>query len=232
MGGWGTGDEFCRDGDDAGHLADLDSDALIRRYVRGDDLALGEIWRRYQGRMRAMATYYLRRYRDLGRHYDADDAVCEAMHRLAQRAHGAEHVDRITCSNDFWLFFRNLLRQCIRDECDRQAAIKRGGGGSKRRSRDGARRSPSGRPSTDGDVADNLQAVASREPSPESVVLGEELTWRLMGLLDDEQRLIAGLRLSGRSVPEIVRETGRSERTVFRRLTEIRQIWGRSGLLD
>lgn len=214
-------------------LTRMDTDTLAGSYSRGQVNAFGEIWRRHYGRMRAMAREELGPFRALSRLYEPDDALCDVAGRMIERALAGDWADEIACGNDFWRFFHNVLRQCIRDEQDRLSAIKRGG--------EGSRKSPPGRPRrrtffgrrpSVQEEEDTLDLIASKEPTPEVIAMTEDLIARLFDRLDDGLRLVASLRLSNRPVPLIAEETGLSERTVARRLKEIRRIWKRSGLLD
>jgi hypothetical protein len=119
--------------DDECDLACLDTDALVVQLVRGQINALGEIWRRHCGRMHSMARLDLRPFQELNRLCEADDILRKAAADLTWRALTGGLINKVSCRNDCWLLFRDVLRHCIRDAQERNSAIKRGGEGSKKR---------------------------------------------------------------------------------------------------
>ncbi len=78
-----------------------------------------------------------------------------------------------------------------------------------------------GRLPGDGD----LEAVLSREPSPEFSAMMAENCARLLDRLEPAQRQIVLLRLEGYTNAEIASRLGFALRTVERRLELIRRIW-------
>lgn len=210
----------------------LDTHSLAGRCARGQSDAFGEIWSRHHGRMRAMAIRLLRPYRELRRIYAVDDALIDAAYEVTWRARAGVLVDKMNCREDFWPYFRDVLRQCIRDEDERHSALKRGGDGSRRPASSGGRRGFFGLGRGGKDECDDLDRIVSRELGPEAIVLTEDLMRRLLELLDEEDGLIVSLLFSQRSVAEIAEAVGLSRRTISRRIKEIRRIWSQSGELD
>ena len=78
-----------------------------------------------------------------------------------------------------------------------------------------------GRLPGDGD----LEAVLSREPTPEFSAMMAENCARLLDRLEPAERRIALLRLDGYTSAEIAARLGLRLRTVERRLELIRRIW-------
>jgi RNA polymerase sigma factor (sigma-70 family) len=212
-------------------LVEIDTGDLFERFVCGENRAFGEIWRRHYRRMRAIAGRYLQPYRELGSRYEADDFLDEVVGRLTKKALRGEVV-RVGSSGEFWTLFRKVLRQCIREEHQRLCAGKRGGDGAKPPVRAGKRYILFGGRRADDAVAEDLDLIGAGDPDPELLAMTEETIGRLFDLLDEEQALISHLRLALFTVPEIAERTGLSERTIARRLKEIRRIWERAGLLD
>jgi DNA-directed RNA polymerase specialized sigma24 family protein len=71
----------------------------------------------------------------------------------------------------------------------------------------------------------DIEAVLSREPSPEFSAMVAENCTRLLDRLEPAERQIALLRLEGYTNTEIASRLGCALRTVERRLELIRRIW-------
>lgn len=65
--------------------------------------------------------------------------------------------------------------------------------------------------------------LASSEPSPDDVMMFEELLAELFGPLMSTQREIVRLRMEGFTNTEIAEKLGRTERTVYRALEQLRE---------
>jgi DNA-directed RNA polymerase specialized sigma24 family protein len=89
-----------------------------------------------------------------------------------------------------------------------------------RRKRCDGRRHDAGSPDDVG-----IEALLSREPTPEFSAMVAENCARLLEKLDPELRQIAQLRLDGYTNAEIAARRGCALRTVERRLEMIRQTW-------
>jgi RNA polymerase sigma-70 factor (ECF subfamily) len=63
----------------------------------------------------------------------------------------------------------------------------------------------------------------SREPTPHEAAELTELVQQLMAGLTEQERTILVMKRQGCTVSEISRETGRSERTIHRNLTKLRE---------
>ena len=113
--------------------------------------------------------------------------------------------------NDLWaLLVKITVRKCAK-KVDGFLAAKR----------DVAREIP-GKASTQHDSSVN---VASDEPSPEDVVIFNETLDQLFDRLPELLQTIVGLRLQGMSNLEISEKINRSERTVYRSLNQVREIF-------
>lgn len=206
---------------------------FLKTLARGQTDALGEIWRRHYRRMLVMARHYLDPHPELRQLLEADDVLGEAAARLTLEALAGGLIDKFSCRNDFWLYFRKVLRQCVREERERNARLKRGGEGMEHAT-GAADQWPVCRTHLRSGtvVIDDLDLIAARKPGHEIYVQTEDVIRRLYDLLNEEQKLVASLRASNYSVHEIAEKMRASERTVARRLEEIREIWDRSGLVE
>jgi DNA-directed RNA polymerase specialized sigma24 family protein len=63
----------------------------------------------------------------------------------------------------------------------------------------------------------------SRDPAPEEATMLAEMVENLMRPLSKEDRKVLEMRLQGYEIAEIVAETGRAERSVYRVLAEVRE---------
>ena len=105
-----------------------------------------------------------------------------------------------------------------RDQLQRQAAQKRGGGWVARP----AAEPPPSAAGAGGEV-DGLDRIVGREPSPEIAAMVADEYLRLGDDLgDDSLRRVLDLRLMGYTRPEIARRLGCAVRTVGRKLEMIR----------
>jgi DNA-directed RNA polymerase specialized sigma24 family protein len=135
--------------------------------------------------------------------------------------------------DELWVIYRRIAASRVRAAQDRLHAKKRGGlafwkiwvGKSSVRS---ARKGKGADANDDLD----LDLFESGLLPPEVSTIADETLSYLIGLLNDEQKSIANMRLDTLSVAEIARKKGRSERTINRKLDEIREIWRASGQLD
>jgi RNA polymerase sigma factor (sigma-70 family) len=211
--------------DDRIALERMDTKDLLERIICGESQAIGEIWRRHYGRMHELATRSLRRYRGLSRRYEADEFLHDVVGRLTKLAvRGKLRVDT-SLADDFWLLFRDVLRQSIRDEVQRISAIKRGGNGSKNPDREGKRRAAFQGPRVGPAVPEDLDMIESRELGPEPLAMLDEVMQRLFDRLNEQQKLVLTYRLSLMDIPEIAEKTGLSERTISRHVKEIQRIY-------
>lgn len=70
--------------------------------------------------------------------------------------------------------------------------------------------------------SDILWEPSAAEPTPQEAAVLSEIIEQAMRQLDERGRRVFSLKLQGYSIPEISSEIGRTERTVFRTLEDIR----------
>jgi RNA polymerase sigma-70 factor (ECF subfamily) len=173
--------------------------ALISRLQSGDDRAAAELYRRFVGRLVALAC---RRFEPWTRaKADHEDVVQSAFKSFFARFDRGEFV--LSDWDDLWnLLVVITLRKCRR----RQIALRRG-------RRDAAREV-----ALINGVSDDERAwePLDRKPTPdEAVMLTELLELWLRGMTTSE-RAVTELGLQGLSTPQIAERLGRTERTVRR----------------
>ena len=181
---------------------------FLNQMMAGDQEAVTILWERFLPRLLGLAR------RTLGsrpqRIADAQDAVQSAFASFWKRAvdgqFGAE-IDR----NDLW----NLLgvitvRKSLR-QARREGAARRGAG---RVLTEGSLRHPDGTLQSLDDIAAHVSPVEIDISSTE-----------LLNQLNSELREIAVLRLLGYLNRDIASQLGSSERTIERKLAEIRECW-------
>ena len=78
--------------------------------------------------------------------------------------------------------------------------------------------------------ADDVDLYLLGVPSEEVKLISREIIAQFLDMLGAEQRMVMEMRLDRFSIPEIAIKLGRSERTIDRRLDEIRTIWSAPGL--
>jgi eukaryotic-like serine/threonine-protein kinase len=178
-------------------MSDAPSAELLARYHnQHDEAAARELFRRYAGRLTALAGSRLSRV--LAARVDAEDVVQSAYRSFFVLARDEEILVRE--SGDLWrLLVRITLRKVYR---------------SARRHRADCRSVEHERPWDEEPEA----AARSREPTPaEAAALVDELRG-VLAPLGPVQRRIVELRLQGHDVEAIAAEVDRSSRTVRRTL--------------
>ncbi len=124
--------------------------------------------------------------------------------------------------DDLWRLLALITVRKARDQLQRQAARKRGGGWV-------ARPSPETTPGAadlNGDAA-GFDGLVGREPSPELAAMVADEYLRLGDELgDDSLRQVLDLRMAGYTREEIARSLGCAVRTVGRKLEMIRLALG------
>jgi DNA-directed RNA polymerase specialized sigma24 family protein len=177
----------------------------------GEPAAAEQLWHRFFRRLMALARLKLRGApRGAADEEDVVLSVFDSFCRHIEQGRFPDLADR----EDLWrllvLITARKAHQLVRDE----ARKKRGGS----------------RPATDprGDPGPEpaLDQVLSREPSPDMAAqMAEDFGERLRRLKDDELAAIARLRLEGYTVEEIAQKLGYVERSIKRKLQQIRRIW-------
>jgi RNA polymerase sigma-70 factor, ECF subfamily len=72
------------------------------------------------------------------------------------------------------------------------------------------------------DDAESGHEALADDPTPEEVVLLTELVEKLLNGLPEKSRPILALALEGCAVPQIIEQTGRSQRSVYRVLSQVK----------
>jgi RNA polymerase sigma-70 factor (ECF subfamily) len=187
-------------------MSDQSTPELVARWRQGDEQAAAELFRRYTGRLVALARSRLSD--KLAQRCDPEDVVQSAYRSFfAQVREGRFDFEH---GGDLWNFLVAVTLHKLHKQFRRNTALKRA------LEREQA-------PSADGGAEDLLDRAFSGEPSPlEAVALVDEVQ-RIMGTLAPLQRRMLELRLQGYSQEEVAAQTGRSEITVRRFLKQLRQ---------
>ncbi len=184
--------------------ADWTSLVLLGRYRGGDNLAADELFARYFGRLTSLARSRLSP-RLAGR-TDPEDIVLSVYRSFFVKAREGRYA--LSRGGDLWRLLaaitkHKLLRQVRSQTADRRSV----------------------------DVEVPLDRIDEREllggqlaPTPEDAAeLADELEW-VLARLDPFARRVLELRLQGLQLAGIAEDTGRSERTVRRVLTQVREL--------
>src|SRR5262245_34184658 len=176
------------------------SDQLLHRWLRGDELAAAELWRRYEPRLIGLARKNLTG--DMARQFDPEDVVQSVYLKFFSAARS--NIPGLKHGDDLWPWLVAIMRNKLRDEHKGQHAQKR--------------------------KADNVEVpqpqlahVEDRQPTPgEQAALTDELHQLLQTFPDSHRRMVA-LRLENWKVEEIASVTHTHERTVRRVLKRAQQ---------
>jgi RNA polymerase sigma factor (sigma-70 family) len=173
---------------------------LLARYQDGDEGAAEELFARYIDRLTRLARSRLSP--KLARRVDAEDVVMSAWRSFFVKAMAGRFS--LKRSGDLWRLLVSITLHKLYHQARRHRA--------ERRAMDHECAL---------DDAEALSLIIDREPLPEeAVALAEEME-QIMAGLDDFGRRILELRLQGETHAQIAQDTGRSERSVRRKLREI-----------
>jgi RNA polymerase sigma-70 factor (ECF subfamily) len=180
---------------------------LVVRWREGDEQAADELFRRYAGRLLALAQSRLSN--KLALRVDAEDVVQSVYRSFFMHARAGRYV--FERSGDLWKLLVAITLNKVRGQAEYHAAEKR----------DVARDQPVSEQG--GDWQGMSVSVLTRQPTPaEAAALADELEL-VMRRLDAPQRRMFEMRLQGYSLEEIAAECGCSIRTVKRGLSHIRK---------
>ncbi|CAN5219187.1 ECF-type sigma factor [soil metagenome] len=169
----------------------------VQRLAAGDADAAGPIWDRFYQRMVALASGRLPRAKE-----DAEDVALSAFFQFC-RAANEQRFARLANREDLWHLLVVLTARKAIDWRKRQSALKRG--------------VPTG---------ELHEALPGPDLDPAlDAVLKEEVRTLFERLDDEDLRTIAQLKLEGHTVEEIAQRLTCTTRTVFRRLSLIRDLW-------
>jgi RNA polymerase sigma-70 factor (ECF subfamily) len=182
------------------------SGKLVARWQAGDQQAAAELFRRYAGRLAALARTRLSR--QVSRRVDPDDVVQSVYRSFFDAARdGQFDLER---GGNLWRLLVTITLNKIHNQRKRNERLKRG---VQREQAFG---------SEDSLFNQDIYLLA-REPSPsEAAAVADELEG-LMRKLEPLERRILELRLQGCKLEEIAAAIDRSERTVRRVLEEVKQ---------
>jgi DNA-directed RNA polymerase specialized sigma24 family protein len=189
----------------------MDTDGSVTQCIAdlkaGEASAAERLWQEYFHRLVGLARAKLGpQPRQLA---DEEDVALSAFKSLclgAARGRFPQLRDR----DNLWPLLVVITARKAHDLIKHEGRQKRGGG----------HRRDNGLPADVG-----IEAILSREPTPDFSAMVAENCARLLDQLDPELRRIAQLRLDGYTNAEIAAQLGCALRTVERRLELIRQIW-------
>jgi RNA polymerase sigma factor (sigma-70 family) len=175
---------------------------LLNRFQEGDPGAADEIFHRYVDRLTRLARARLSP--KLARRTDPEDVVLSAWRSFFLAA-GAGRFS-LNRSGDLWRLLVAITMHKLYHHVRRHSAEMR---------------TVDGEQSLEQTTSWRI-SVSDREPTPEeAVALADEME-HIMAGLDEFGRRVLELRLQGQTHAEIAADTQRSERSVRRRLREIR----------
>jgi RNA polymerase sigma factor (sigma-70 family) len=190
--------------------ADWTSFLLLERFRNGDDLAADELFARYFGRLTALARSRLSPR--LAQRTDPEDIVLSVYRSFFVEARAGRYV--LTRGGDLWRLLAAITKHKLLRQVRHQTAERR---------------------SVDVEIPlDQIdyEGLARLQPTPspgDAAELADELEW-VLSQLDPFARRVLELRLQGLQLSEISEDTGRSERSVRRSLSQIRELL--AGRLD
>jgi DNA-directed RNA polymerase specialized sigma24 family protein len=175
----------------------------------GDPDAVQQLWQRYFHRLVGLARA---RLADAPRRMaDEEDVALSAFDSFCRNAERGRFPD-LNDRDGLWsLLVMLTVRKAGHLRRD-QARLKRGGGAQVE---------------AGDEDRDLLKEALSREPDPALAALAADQHRHLMGLLSDDLREVALLRLQGESVEEIAGRRGLAPRSIKRKLQLIRGLWER-----
>jgi RNA polymerase sigma factor (sigma-70 family) len=187
---------------------------LLDRLKAGDPAAVEQLWQRYFRRLVGLARRRLRGAPGLdGYEEDVALSAFDSFCRCAEQGRFPRLLDRDSLWALLVIITVRKAAHLVRDQA------RQNGGGR-----------PVSLPAAEEDEEALLRAMVSREPTAEEVTLMGETYQRLLEALPNEElRTVAVAKMEGYTNKEIAAHLGVVERTVKRRLDEIRGIWSRKG---
>lgn len=179
---------------------------LIPHLLVRDEVAIGELWRRYVGRMEGVARPTMSGV--AAGAGDEQDVAQSAFFAFCEATANGQ-VPHLDSRNELWRLLSTIVRHKATDRVRRELRVRRGGGVL----------APS----------DELGCVADRQPSPAEVVELQEAVDNLFAALDEsgdpKLKSIAIQRLEGAAPQEIADQLGCTARTVQRKLHILERLW-------
>lgn len=191
----------------------MDSSASVTAWIAdlkaGEANAAEQLWERYFHRLVGFARRKLAA--SPRRAADEEDVALSAFKSLCLGAADGRFPE-LSDRDNLWPLLVVLTSHKAHDHLKAEGRKKRGGGRSTTAAAD----------------AKAIEALLSREPSPEFATQMAEFCESLLGRLDEQHRKIAELKLEGHSNHEIAERLRCGLRTVERRLELIRRVWRES----
>jgi RNA polymerase sigma factor (sigma-70 family) len=180
--------------------------SLVERWRGGDQQAATELFRRYAGRLIALARSRLRG--ELTTRVDPEDVVQSACRSFFVGVRAGDY--ELEEEGDLWGLLVAITLHKLQHQVAYHKAQKRGGG--------------AGQDFGSENSLFSLQPQAlARDPSPlEALTLIEQLE-HLVQALDPWHRQVLEFRLQGYQLAEIALKTGKSLRTTCRAIEQIKQ---------
>jgi DNA-directed RNA polymerase specialized sigma24 family protein len=184
----------------------------IQSLKQGDSHAVERLWERYFHRLALLARGRMGKMpRKVADEEDVALSVFDSLCRGALRGQYPKLSDR----HNLWALLLVLTARKVCDYRTQERAQKRGGGRVAAVSELGDESSR----------AAALDAVLSKEPTPEIALILEEASERLLNRLDVDLQKIALGKMEGYSNRELASQLKCGLRTIERRLEIIRRIW-------
>ena len=184
--------------------------SLIRDLKIGDEQAANSLWNAYFQTLVAVARAKLEGLQ--GRETAAEDVALSALKSLCLGARRGNFA-KLSSQENLWPLLLVITSRKAAKLKIRERRQKRGGG----------------KQVTAADLNHEefspLDQILSREPTPDFAVAAAENCDRLLGMLNDESRVIALAKMEGLTNQEIATQRQVSVRTVERKLQLIRRIW-------
>lgn len=196
---------------------DEETTQLLEGLAKGDQLAIQEIWNRYNEPLMRLAR------RKLGeasrRAADEEDIALSAFHSFCRGA-AAGRFPQLDDRQDLWKLMVTITARKAAAQLRRSHRQKRGGGAVRGESAFLYADSTSSHPTP------GIDRVEGDERTPELEVMFTEECARLLDQLEDESlRKIALYKLEGYSNDEIASLLSCAPRTIERKLARIRDLW-------
>jgi pSer/pThr/pTyr-binding forkhead associated (FHA) protein len=187
----------------------------IRELKEGeDDRAQKELSARYYARLVALARSKLAGVPRSAE--DEEDVVLCALNSFFAGADQGKFT-LLSDRHDLWRLLTKITRRKAINQRNKACAQKRGSGKV-------LHESCFSRPGRE-EAGDGLAGLANNEPTPDLLAEISEQLRRLMERLPEDLRDVAVFKLEGYTNQEIAAKIGKVERTVERKLTQIRGIW-------
>ncbi len=208
------------DSQDGDFPRDASTDDSVTEWIYGlrdedADRAQEQLWNRY---FRRLVGYSRLKLGSGPRGVeDEEDVAIQALRRFFDAAREGRFPELKDRHGLWQLLARITARQAV-NQRKKVSALKRGGGRV-------LTESVFMNPGEAIDARGGIAEVVGNEPSPEFLTQMSEQCRVLFEKLPDELKQIARLKLEGYTNAEIGEEIGKVERTVERKLQEIRNIW-------